>query len=160
MVSEQQVTIDVLVNTAQAEASLNDLQSRVDDTVQGWRIKRSDIMKGLSEVNQFINIVGRLAARTTDAVGSAILKIIQSFLATVNATFSLAIATAAMYTSTGVLAGVGAALAAFAAGYSIGQTAAIIQTQGAMITKFAEIRSRLSSLEQRNVFTGWHGGGA
>jgi hypothetical protein len=147
MVSSDQVIIDVLVNTATAEAELESLGGKIDSTVATWKAHRTDIMLGINAVNQMIMITARLASNTADEVGRAMLKTMQSLMAVVNATTSAMIAVAAAYMSTGVLAGIGAIVAGFAAGFSMGQSVIILGEQAKILADIQHIRQRLDSIE-------------
>ena len=157
MVSEQ-VVIDVIVNTQAAEAQLASLGDKVDTTVEGWKAHRREIMIGLTAVNQIIAITAKLASNTTDEVGKAMLKVMQSLMLVVNSTVSAMIAVAAGYTSTGILAPIGAAIAAFAAGLSIGQGLVILGEQARILADMESVKNRLATVESQTQFRAFMGG--
>jgi len=158
MVSEQ-VIIDVLVNTGTAEAQLETLQGKIDETITWWKVHRRDVMLGLGAVNQLIAITAKIATQTTDEVSKALTKMLQSLLAVVNSTVSALIAVATGYAATGIGIPLAAAIAAFAAGMSIGQSIAITATQAQVLSELGAVQQRLSIVEQGAILRGQMMGG-
>ena len=158
MVSEQ-VIIDVLVNTGTAEAQLETLQGKIDETITWWKVHRRDVMLGLGAVNQLIAITAKIATQTTDEVSKALTKMLQSLLAVVNSTVSALIAVATGYAATGIGTILAAAIAAFAAGMSIGQSIAITATQSQVLSELGAVQQRLSIVEQGAILRGQMMGG-
>jgi len=158
MVSEP-VIIDVLVNTTTAEAQLDSLSEKVNNTITWWKEHRRDIMIGLGAVNQLIAITAKIASQTTDEVSKALTKMLQSLLAVVNSTVSALIAVATGYAATGIGIPLAAAITAFAAGLSIGQSIAITATQAQVLAELGNVQQRLDTVEQGAIFRGQMIGG-
>ena len=148
MVSDA-ITIFLGVDTTQLDAELMVTQGKIDSVVSAWQNHRREIMMSLGIVNQMIGIVSKIASKVTDELGKAMLKMVQSLLAVVNATVSAMIAVAAGYASTGVLAPIGAAVAAFAAGLGIGQSIAISIVEAQLIADLMGVNTRLSTVERQ-----------
>lgn len=137
------------IDSTQAEAELDSLDARIDTTFREWDRTRSEIMRGMSYVNQAIGLVVRMAGKVIDETGRSMLQVIQSLFSTVAATTNVMLAAAGGYISTGVLAPVGLALMAFAAGFNAGQTAALIQKQAELQAEFSNIGRRIGAVERK-----------
>jgi len=147
------------VDTTELDADLLVVQGAMDDTVKSWEIKRRQVMQGVAVANQMMQIMARMAQRTTDATGKAVLQILRTLQTAVSMSTSVLLAIAAGYTATGILSGVGAVLAGFAAGLSIGETAAIADAEHRVQEQLNHIRSRLTSVESGNNFRVFMTGG-
>jgi membrane-associated protease RseP (regulator of RpoE activity) len=152
----EQVVIDVVVNTQAAEAQIAAVEDKIDSTIERWRANRQEIMLGLSALNQVVAITAKIASKTADEVGKGMLKILQSLLSVVNSTVSAMIAVAAGYAATGIGIPIAAAVAAFAAGLSIGQQIVIIGVQ--LLADMENVKSRLSTVESQANFRAYMGG--
>jgi len=147
------------VDTTELDADLLVVQGAMDDTIKAWQEHRRQIMQGIGIVNQMMAIVNKIASQTVDETGRAMLRITQSLLTAVNATVSAMIAVAAGYTSTGILAPVGAAVAAFAAGLSIGQSIAILAAEGEIQNNMRIAQQRINTAASQQMFRGFMGVG-
>jgi len=139
--------ISVGLDTTQLDAEALVAQGTIDAVVETWQKHRTKIMMSLGIMNQMMSITTRLAAKTTNEVGKAMLKNLQGLLMVVNATVSAMVAVAAGYTSTGILAPIGAIVAGFAAGLSIGQVAAVAVAEDRLQNDIGAILRRLNTLQ-------------
>ena len=142
------VTIHLGLDTTEVNVKIDEVMAKADATFQKWAINRAQIMQGISVVNQIMSVTTKIANKVMDETGRAMLRVMSSLLSVVTQTTSTMLSVSAAYASTGILAPIGAALAAFATGFNIGQTAAILQQEEIIKGMMGVVENRLSSLEQ------------
>ena len=149
--SDIPLVLRLLADTTEAESQIKALDAQVDETVGKWKASRQEIINGLSSLNQSINYTFqalRLAARAT---GQTIAPIHNALMGVISGTTSLMLATATLISaeSFGVLAGVGVALAAFALGFQIAETAKLTAEMIAAREGIAEVENSVQVLRSQ-----------
>lgn len=140
--------IGVDIDASQANSEIDALQAKVDTTVQKWREQRRDIYMQLSELNRGLGLMIQTVRMAARATGQTIPDYANAAFAMIQSTTSILLATSVAYKATGVLAGAGLALAAFAYGFNTVQSALIIARSEQLQEDFANIVSELGRLQR------------
>lgn len=171
------VTIGIDIDDTQANQKLVSLQTKVDRQVQQWqkqerlittelvttnaaiddtfekmRIRRLEILSQLSALNQSMGLMIQAVRMGAEATGQTIKPYQSAVLNMIQSTTSIMLATATAMNTTGILAGAGIALAAFAYGFSMVQSANIIATSEDIQKDIDAIVERLRGLENRSIY--------
>jgi hypothetical protein len=160
MVSSAPVTIDIEVDTTRTVAEINAVKAQADATVAAWKADRAIIVSQMQEVSRGIQYLVRGIRLAAQATGTVLDPMQNALLSLVSSTASMIISTAIAIevSSFGLLTGVALALAAFAYGMEIANTAKIITNFAALQKSLIKVDSRLSAIEQGNLFRGMMGG--
>lgn len=158
--SEGSITIAIVANDTQAQATYKDLQGKIDAQVRDWRAQRMVIIHELGQVQQGIGLLVRAIRMTAEATGTALDPLQNALLGLVSSTTSLIISTALALTagSLGILAGVAIGMAAFAYGMEIAHTAKLLADFKALRETMGEVQLKMSNLERGQQMRGMFGG--
>lgn len=149
------VTFGMNIDDSQAEAELADLQSKIDRTVEDWRRKRSEIYIQLSELNRSVGLIIQTVRMAAESTGQTIKPYQNAMLNMISSTTSIMLATSAAMGATTILAGAALALAAYAYGFNMAQSAYIIVTSEELKRDIDNIAAQLRALEgSRPSFVG------
>ena len=148
----EKVTIAIDVDSTEAEVELSTLQERIDTQVEDWRFKRQMIINQLQEINRGIGLAIQAVRMAVKATGQTLDPMQSAALALIGSTASIIVTTsiALAMGSLGILTGVALALAAFAYGFQIAETAHTIAEFMALREKFEGMDTSLAKM-QRNI---------
>jgi len=147
MVTDE-TTINLLLDDTDVQAKLAKNQEAIDAQAADWRSKRNQILLEMHAINQGIGLMIQSIRLAVKATGQALDPVANALLSLISSTSSIIIATATALAagSLGVLTGAALALAAFAYGFSLAQTAKVIAESESLKAAFAGINARLDKL--------------
>ena len=120
----------------------------IDNTVRDWKIRRQEIYMQLSEFNRAVGLTIQTVRLAAQVTGQTIKPYQNAALNMISSTTSMMLATSAAMSLTGFLAAAAVALAAFAFGFNMVQSAHIIATSEELQNDFANIVAQFKALEK------------
>ena len=143
------ITAQVIFDDSDMVAKTAKNQAAIDTQAAEWRTKRQQILLEMHSINLGIGLMVQTVRMAVRATGQTLDPIQSALLSMVSSTSSLIIATATAMAagSLGLLAGAALALAAFAWGFQLAQTAKIQADMEKFKGDFAEANMRLARVE-------------
>jgi hypothetical protein len=143
------VIIPLTIDDSDMNAKVAAQQSAIDTQAEDWRRKRNEILLQMHSINLGIGLMVQTVRMAVRATGQTLDPIQSALLSMVSSTSSLIIATATAMAagSLGLLAGAALALAAFAWGFQLAQTAKIQADMEKFKGDFAAANARLARIE-------------
>ncbi len=144
----KEVTVRIIMDDSDAEAKVAKQQQAIDTQAAEWTAARRQILLEMHAINLSISLMVQTVRMAVRFTGQTLTPIQNALLSMVSSTSSLIIATATAMAagSLGLLVGAALALAAFAYGFQLAQTAIIYAGMEKVKADFAASDARLANL--------------
>ena len=148
------VTIDLIVDTTSAEASIDRVMGLADRAVKDWREKRNNIIRGIRQTMGYINSLISSYRTAMSLIGAQIDPFYDALLSIVSSTVSMLLAISAAFIASGVGSAWGSVIAGIAIGLNIVSYVKLVAAKAEIMTNLAGIRERISYIDQRTPIGG------
>ena len=138
------VTINVLVNSTQAEAEIKAIQAKADAVVKDWATKRSILMSQVRQAFTYVQSLMSSARMALSLFGDQLSPFYDALFGIVTSTVSMLLAIATAFASGVVTSPFAAVVAGIAIGLNILTTAKLVADKAIIMAGTQEIKDALA----------------